>query len=137
MAEASRRANAPRFVGFLATRLAADAGSLDLGEKLAAAMEAEATEDATRAAWHERLLDLRMERHLREIEAAAARYARRAGHEAPSLQALVASGDLPRVPEEPHGGHYQLLPDGQAASSAMPRLRVRGRVGTQSGLLAQ
>ena len=137
MAAAAKQPGAPRYVGFLATRLAADAGSLDLGEKLAAAMEAETSEEATRAAWHERLLDLRMERELREIEAAAARFEKRVGHDAPTVEALVSAGDLPRVPVEPHGGRYLLLPRGEAASSASPRLRVRGRAGTQSGMLAQ
>jgi hypothetical protein len=137
MARAARNPAAPKFVGFLATRLAADSGAVDLGEKLAAAMEAQATEDAARSAWHERLLDLRMERELREIEAAAARYKQRTGREPPSIEALVAAKDLQRVPSEPHGGHYLLEPSGEAASSAAPRLRVRGRNGTQSGLLAQ
>jgi hypothetical protein len=137
MAEAARHPDAPRYVGFLATRLAADAGAVDLGEQLAAAMEAQATEDETREAWHERLLDLRMERHLREIQAAADRYRKREGKPARTVQALVAAGDLRELPREPHGGHYLLKPDGEAASSAAPRLRVRGRPGTQSGLLAQ
>jgi hypothetical protein len=137
MTAAARNPSAPRYVGFLATRLAADAGAVDLGEKLAAAMEAEASEDATRAAWHERLLDLRMERELRQIEAAAARFKQRTGRDAPSIAALVSAGDLPRAPDEPHGGRYLLLPGGEAASSAVPRLRVRGRWGTQSGLIAQ
>jgi hypothetical protein len=137
MAEAARHPEAPPFVAFLATRLAADAGAVDMGERMAAAMEVQATDDETRQAWHTRLLDLRMERQLREIEAASARFAQREGHGPPSLSALVASGDLPRIPAEPHGGHYQLAPNGQAVSSAAPRLQVRGRVGTQSGLLAQ
>jgi hypothetical protein len=137
MTAAAEQPAAPKYVGFLATRLAADAGALDLGEKLAAAMEAETSEDSIRAAWHERLLDLRMERELREIEAAAASFKQRAGHDAPTVEALVSAGDLPRVPVEPHGGRYLLLSGGEAASSAAPRLRVRGRAGTQSGLLAQ
>ena len=137
MAQAAALPGAPRYIGFLATRLAADAGALDMGEQLAAAMEATATEEATREAWHQRLLDLRMERDLRALEAAAARFKARTGHESPSLAALVQAGDLAGLPEEPHGGQYTLLPDGEARSSAAPRLRVRGRAGTQSGLLAQ
>lgn len=137
MAEAAKHPDAPKYVGFLATRLAADAGAVDLGEKLAMAMEAEATEDATRAAWHERILDLRMEEHLRAIQVAADRYRERTGKPPPSVAALVESGDLRAVPAEPHGGRYVIRPDGEAASTAAPRLRVRGRAGTQSGLLAQ
>jgi hypothetical protein len=137
MAAAARHPDAPQYIGFLATRLAADAGAVDLGEKLATLMESEATEDATRAAWHDRLLDLRMERQLREIEAAADRFKQRTGAAASSIAALISAGDLASIPAEPHGGSYKLLPNGEAASSAAPRLRVRGRSGTQSGLLAQ
>jgi hypothetical protein len=137
MAAAAKRPGAPAYLGFLATRLAAEAGAVDLGEHLAAAMEAEATEESTRAAWHERLLEVRMERQLREIEAAAARYKERTGRNAPNVVTLVAAGDLPRVPEEPHGGAYQLLPDGKAMSTSAPRLRLGDRTKTQSGLLAQ
>ncbi|HEX4386938.1 MAG TPA: hypothetical protein VH083_28485 [Myxococcales bacterium] len=137
MTAAAKLPDAPKYIGFLATRLAADAGAVDLGEKLATVMESEATEDATRAAWHERLLDLRMERHLREIEAASDKYKQRTGAAAQSIAALVSTGDLPEAPQEPHGGSYKLLPNGEAVSSAAPRLRVRGRQGTQSGLLAQ
>ncbi|HEY2031962.1 MAG TPA: hypothetical protein VGH20_22375 [Myxococcales bacterium] len=137
MADAARHPDAPRYVAFLATRLAADAGAVDLGEQLAAAMEAEASEDATRTAWHERLLDLRMERHARELQAAVDHYKKREGRLPRNLEALIAAGDLRQIPPEPHGGHWSITPDGEIASSAAPRLRIRGRVGTQSGLLAQ
>ena len=137
MSISAKHPDAPKYIGFLATRLAADAGSVDLGEKLALVMETEATEDSTRAAWHERLLDLKMERQLREIEAASARFKQRTGSAPQSIAALISAGDLAAAPVEPHGGSYKLLPSGEAASTAAPRLRVRGRVGTQSGLLAQ
>jgi hypothetical protein len=137
MADAAKHPDAPRYVGFLATRLAADAGAVDLGEKLAMAMEAQATEEETRAAWHERILDLRMEQDLRTIQAAAERYRERTKKPPPTVAALVQSGDLRVAPVEPHGGRYVILPDGEPASTAAPRLRIRGRAGTQSGLLAQ
>ena len=137
MAEAARHPDAPRYVAFLATRLAADAGAVDLGEQLAEAMEAEASEDATRAAWHERLLDLQMERHARELQAAVDRYKKREGKLPRTLDVLVAAGDVRQIPPEPHGGRWLIDADGEVGSSAAPRLRVRGRAGTQSGLLAQ
>lgn len=137
MAVAARRPGAPKYIGFLATRLAADAGAVDMGEQLAAAMEAQATEEASRDEWHRRRLDLEMERHLRELEAAAARFHDRKGAFPKSVEELVAAGDLRAIPREPHGGSYSLTPEGEARSSAAPRLRVRGRPGVQSGLLAQ
>lgn len=137
MSVAARTPGAPRYIGFLATRLAADAGAVDMGEQLAAAMEAQTTEEGAREEWKERRLDLRMERELREIEAAAARFKARTSAWPQTIAELVRAGDLPRVPPEPHGGHYFLTSEGEARSSAVPRLRVRGRPGTQSGLLAQ
>lgn len=135
MAHAAAAPDAPRYVGLLATRLAADAGNLQMGEQLAEAMALQANEESTREEWQQRILDLRMERDLREIEAAAARFAARAGHPPQSLDELVAARDLPPL-QEPHGGRY-VLQGLQAHSTAAPRLRVRGRAGTQSGLIAQ
>lgn len=135
--QASRVPGSPRYLSMLATRLAADAGDISTGEQMAAAMEAQADEESTRREWHERRLDLRMAGHLREIEAAAARFKQRTGSPAPSVEALVAAHDLRAVPEEPHGGRYVLRPDGEATSTAGIRLRVRGRAGTQSGYTAQ
>lgn len=136
MARAARAPGAPPFVGLLATRLAADAGNPRMGEQMAEVMALQANEESTREEWKQRILDLRMERHLVEIEAAAARFKAREGRHARSIAELVAARELPAVPEEPHGGHY-VLQDGEAHSTASPRLRVRGRSGTQSGLIAQ
>jgi hypothetical protein len=137
MARAAKLEGAPGFVGLLATRLQAEGGDLDTAEQMAAAMEAQATEDAARETWHERVLDLGVERQLRQIEAAAARYKARTGTAARSVDQLVAARDLPSVPHEPRGGLYVLRADGEAYSTATPRLRIRGRAGTQSGLIAQ
>jgi hypothetical protein len=137
MAQAAKLEGAPRFVGLLATRLQADAGDLTTAEQMAEEMEAQATEEAVRDTWHERILDLHVERTLREIEAAAERFKSRTGAAPRDVAALVAAGDLPGVPEEPRGGHYLLQPDGEARSTATRRLRIRGRAGTQSGLVAQ
>lgn len=136
MAQAARTPGAPRYVGLLATRLAADAGNVAMGEQMAEVMAAQADEESTREEWRERILDLRMERHLREIEAAAARFQARTGRPARSVDELLAAHDLAALPEEPRGGRY-VLSQGEAHSTAAPRLRVRGRSGTQSGLIAQ
>ena len=122
------------YLGLLATRAAADAGDLDFAERMATVMASEATEEATRTEWEKRLVDLRMERDLRGLEAAAARYQKRTGGRPPSLEALVKSGDLSRLPTEPHGGRYQLGPDGAPRSTAAERLRISGRRGTTAGL---
>jgi hypothetical protein len=100
-------------------------------------MADQATEDSAQREWEERLLDLRMERDLRDIEAAAVRYAARTGQHASSVAALVRAGELSGVPREPHGGHYLLDEGRQARSTAKARLRIRGRQGTLASLEVQ
>ena len=129
-AAAARLPGAPRYVGLLATRTLTEGGDLAFAEQLATAMANQANEESSQREWTERLQDLRMERHLREIEAAAARYAARTGHHATSVAALVKTGELPAVPAEPHGGFYVLGPAGEAKSTAKQRLRIRRRNGT-------
>jgi hypothetical protein len=136
-ATAARLPGAPAYIGLLATRTLSEGGDLALAEQLAAAMADQATEDSAQREWEERLLDLRMERDLRDIEAAAAHYAARTGQHAPSVAALVRAGELPGVPREPHGGHYLLSEGGEARSTAKARLRIRGRQGTLASLEVQ
>ena len=134
LATAAHAQGSPAYLGLLATRAAADAGDLDFADRMATVMAAEATEESARAEWEQRVVDLRMERDLRGLEAAIARYQKRSGIKPPSLEALVKSGDLARIPLEPHGGHYQLGPDGAPLSTAAARLRISGRRGTTAGL---
>jgi len=121
LAAAAQAEGAPTYLGLLATRAAADAGDLDFAEKMARVMAADASEESTRAEWDKRLIDLRMERDLRSIEAAIARYRARTGAPPPSLG-------------EPHGGRYELAKNGEPRSTAAERLRIRGRSQTTAGL---
>ena len=134
LAVAARAQGSPAYLGLLATRAAADAGDLGFAERMATVMASEATEDAARAEWDKRLADLRMERDLRGIEEAIARYRQRTGAPPPSLEALVKIGELAKLPVEPHGGRYELDDKGEPRSTAAKRLRIRGRVGTTAGL---
>ena len=136
-AAASRLPGAPAYVGLLATRTLTEGGDLGLAEQLALTMLDQATEESSQREWQERLLDLRMERDLRGIEAAAAHYAARTGHQARSIAALVHAGELSGLPREPHGGHYVLNEHGEARSTAKERLRIRGRRGTFASLEVQ
>jgi hypothetical protein len=136
-AAAARLPGAPPYVGLLATRTLTEGGDLGFAEQLALAMAEQATEESSQREWAERLLDLRMERDLREIEAAAARYAARTGHQPSSIAALARAGDLPRIPREPHGGQYVLGNSGEARSTVKERLRIRGRAGTLASVEVQ
>jgi hypothetical protein len=116
----------PSWVGLLATRLAAQGGELQIATSLAEAMLVHANEEGTRKEWRERVDALHMERDLRAIEEAAQRYREARGVQARSVQALVAAGLLPAMPEEPHGGRYVLEGDGTARSTAAERLHAYG-----------
>lgn len=134
LAAAARTPGAPAYLPLLATRTAAQAGDLDFGEQMAQLMYQQANEESTQQEWEKRLLDLRMERHLRAIEAAVRSYRERTGRVPPSVEALVESGDLRRLPAEPHGGRYRLDAKGEPSSTASQRLRIVGRRGTMAGL---
>jgi len=120
LAQAARLPGSPAYLGFLANRLAVEGGELDSAEQMAATMAEQATEEKTQAEWQARLLDLRMERGIRAIEAAKKRFAARTGRNPTSVAELVRSGDLPSIPEEPHGKEY-VIENGIVRSTAGPR----------------
>lgn len=123
---AARQPRAPAYVGLLATRLAAQGGELQMATSLAEAMLAQANEEETRKEWRQRVDALHMERDLRAIEEAAQRYRAARGTLPKSVQSLVASGFLPEMPREPHGGRYLIDADGAARSTGAERLRAFG-----------
>jgi hypothetical protein len=125
-AVSARAPHAPPWVGLLATRVAAQGGTIDVALQLAQAMLAQANEEETRKAWQERVESLTMERDLRAIEAAAQRFRGDRGTYPSSLRELIAARYLAREPQEPHGGRYILRPDGTARSTAAERLHVYG-----------
>ena len=122
LGRAAHLPGAPAYLGFLATRLAAQGGDLDAAEEMARTMAEHASEEKTQAEWQARLVDLRMERDIRAIEAAAKRFHGRTGRDPDSVGELVRSGDLPSVPQEPHGpGQQYLIENGTVRSTAGPR----------------
>ena len=133
LALAARSPNAPGYLSFLSTRLAADAGNLGVARAMAEEMVERASEDSTREEWQARLRDIEMEERARKIERAMARYREVIGHDPRSLDELVKAHILPGIPPEPHGGRFELR-DGEVVSTAADRLRVRGRKGTQANV---
>lgn len=122
LARAARLPGAPRYLGLLANRLTVQGGDLDAAEAMARTMAEQASEEKTQAEWEARLVDLRMERDIRAIEAAAKRFRARMGHDPDSVAELVQSGDLPFVPREPHGpGEQYVIENGTVRSTAGPR----------------
>lgn len=130
MAEAARRPGHPPYVELLAARLAAVGGTLDTGIAFTKAMLANASDDLQREQLEARLRLLVMEKHLRALEGAIARWREEHGGTAPeSLETLVAEGYVDRVPDEPHEGRYEYdATSGTVRSSAASRLRLNERV---------
>jgi hypothetical protein len=126
LALAAKAPGAPRYLALLATRVAAQGGDLETATSIAELMLGQANEEQTRREWQDRVDALHMERDLREIEAAAARYRADRGALPHSLRALAAAGYLGSVPREPHGGSYVIDPDGSARSTVAERLRIYG-----------
>jgi hypothetical protein len=137
LAHAARTPGSPAYLPLLATRAAAEGGDVDFAEQMARHMADQATEESAKEEWQNRLLDLRMERDLRALEAATEVYRQRTGEKPRALRDLVRAGLLAAVPQEPHGGAYELSPEGEIRSTGAKRLRIRGRWGTTAGLEVQ
>jgi len=123
LARAARIPGSPKYLGFLATRIAVEGGELDSAEQMAKTMVDEATEEQARSEWQARLVDLEMERRIRQIESAVRRFRARTGRAPASVEDLVRGGDLPKVPEEPHGQAF-VIENGEVRSTAGPRPRL-------------
>lgn len=137
LAQAAQTPGSPAYLPLLATRASAEGGDVDFAEQMARHMADEATEEAAKEEWQKRLLDLRMERDLRALDAAVAAFRARKGEPPRSLRDLVRAGLIAALPHEPHGGAYELSPGGEVRSTASQRLRIRGRRGTTAGLEVQ
>lgn len=124
-AEAARREGRPPFVPLLATRLAAQGGTLETGIVLAQTLLEEAETDEEREQYAERLELLHMETLLRHVDRAAADFEAQQGRRPSDLAELYAARLLAPLPPEPNGGEWLLDPDtGLAKSSAVTRLRM-------------
>ncbi|MBN8226222.1 pilus assembly protein PilG [Corallococcus macrosporus] len=117
--ELSRRPDAPSWYSALATRLYAQSGDFDSGLSLSMALRDGSEDPETRAFYEHRVQEILQERMLRTVDEAIARYRAREGHLPQSLAVLVTAGDLPRLPEDPLGGHLFLGEDGRAYSDAV------------------
>ncbi|MFP2906982.1 tetratricopeptide repeat protein [Pyxidicoccus sp. 3LFB2] len=119
--ETSRLPGAPEYLPALATRLHAQAGNFDAGLELARSLAESSTDPETRELFERRVLELELERELKQVDAAVEAYRQREGRLPSGLQALVDAGDLPRVPEDPLGGLIQLDEEGRGISTAQEK----------------
>ena len=123
---AARISGAPDFLPGLATRMHAEAGNPDVALEFLEALWKENPDIVVREKLEIRAKEVMIERDLRTLERAIEQYRTRSGVSPKSLADLVSAGYLPRIPEEPFGGSYDLnAKSGQVTSSTHPtRLKV-------------
>ena len=78
-----------------------------------------------KAILRERIRQVEVERDLQILEQAVGEYRTRTGAPPGRLADLVLAGLLARIPEEPYGGRYLLMPDGQVRSDRAPEGRLK------------
>jgi hypothetical protein len=78
-----------------------------------------------RASLEERMRRVEVERDLQILEKAIGQYTARVGAPPGRLGDLVRAGVLARIPGEPYGGKYLLMPDGQVRSDRAPEGRLK------------
>ncbi|NOK13798.1 pilus assembly protein PilG [Corallococcus exercitus] len=114
----AKRPGAPSWYSALATRLYAQSGAFDSSLTLTEAMLASAEDDETRAFYERRIQEIHQEQILRGLDAALERFRAREGRFPDNVAALVGSGDLKALPEDPLGGSYFIGQDGRVYSTA-------------------
>jgi len=115
---------APPWVPRLVTRLLSTSGSLEAAETYALGVIESTSDPELREVMTQRILELRVEGHLRALDRALKTYRERSGVAAPSLDALVEAGLLLQIPQEPLGGRYELQ-EGQPISTSLHKGRLR------------
>jgi len=123
---AARTSGAPDFLAGLATRMYAEAGNPDVALQFLEALWKENHDLVLRENLETRAKEVLIERDLRTLQRAVARYQKTQRRFPVSLTDLVSGGYLERIPEEPFGGSYVVdSRTGYVTSSTHPnRLKV-------------
>ncbi|MGE0470149.1 MAG: hypothetical protein AB7L09_19760 [Nitrospira sp.] len=126
IARAARTSGAPDFLPGLATRMHAEAGNPEVALQFLEALWRENPDLVVREKLETRAKEVMIERDLRMLEQAIVHYEKKYQAYPKTLTELVSAGYLPRIPEEPFGGSYELnTRTGQVTSSTHPtRLKV-------------
>jgi hypothetical protein len=124
--KAARTSGAPDFLPGLATRMHAEAGNPEVALEFLEALWKENPDLVVREKLEIRAKEVMIERDLRSLERAIEQYRKEHGAFPNTLAELVSTGYLPRIPEEPFGGSYELnAKTGQVTCSTHPtRLKV-------------
>lgn len=120
---AARLPDSPPYLPLLASRMFSEGRAPETALAFLQGMLREESDPARLEILRKRIREVIVERDIQAMEKAVAAYRDTAGVLPGTLEDLVRAGRIRRVPEEPHGGRYVLLPDGTVASN-----RVAGRL---------
>jgi tetratricopeptide (TPR) repeat protein len=109
----TRVPNTHPFLKVLAAQMAQHAGELQTARMLWVTTYQTAQEKQIRANAVAHLRALQVDEDVTTLQDAVTRYGQKTGHLPPSIAAMVASGLLARIPVDPDGHTYKLLPDGR------------------------
>ncbi len=123
MMRAARLPGSPPFLAGLATRMLSEGRDPATALAFLVTMERDESDASRREVLRRRIRTVAVERDLQLLERAVAAYRKATGRLPASLAQLVEAGLVARLPAEPNGGIYQLLPDGTVRSD-----RVRDRL---------
>lgn len=122
---ASRIAGSPPHFPLLAARMLSEGHQPETALAFLQNMIERETDSRRKASLEERVRQVEVERDLQYLEKAIGEYTTRVGAPPRQLADLVQAGLLARIPEEPYGGEYQLMPDGQVRSDRAPGGRLK------------
>ncbi len=133
--KASRTSGAPDFLPGLATRMHAEAGNPEVALEFLEALWRENPDLVVREKLETRAKEVMIERDIRMLEQASGHYEKKYHAYPKTLMELVAAGYLPRIPEEPFGGSYELnRRTGQVTSNTHPTRLTVFRRDLESGM---
>ncbi|WP_246357840.1 ABC transporter [Pyxidicoccus fallax] len=108
----------PDYIGHLATRLYAQAGSFDSGLHMAEMLRDSADDDEARAFYEHRIKEILRERVLTEIDQAVSAFQKDHGRLPRVVPELVRMGYLKATPEDPLEGQFFIDRRGRARSTS-------------------
>jgi tetratricopeptide (TPR) repeat protein len=109
----TRVPNAHTFLRVLAAQMAQHAGEIETARMLWVTTYQTTREKQIRANAVAHLRALKVDEDVTNLQDAVTRYGQKTGHLPPSIAAMVTAGVLARIPVDPDGHTYKLLPDGR------------------------
>ncbi len=106
----------PHYLQFLVSRLYSHDGDSDTAIEFISARLHNEENPEVRQQLEKRLSDIRVDRDLKQIEAAIDGFRQKTGRTPTTIAELVAAGQLPSAPRDPQGGSYSIS-EGHAATS--------------------